>query len=36
MELEDYFKTEEFKSMKLCKRIWIRVKVAFIQMISYF
>jgi len=36
MELEDYFNTEEFKNLKWCKKIFIRVKIAFIQMISYF
>ncbi len=34
VELEDIFKTEEFKSLPLAKRIWIRVKVAFIQTIN--
>ena len=36
MELEDYFQTEEFKSLKWCKKLAIRVKIAFIQMISHF
>lgn len=30
MELEDIFNTEEFKSLPLHKRLWIRIKVAFI------
>mgnify|MGYP001093673001 FL=1 len=29
MELEDIFNTNEFKSLPLRKRIWIRIKVAF-------
>lgn len=33
-ELEDIFKTEEFKSLPKYKRILIRFKVAFIQMIN--
>ena len=33
-ELEDMFKTEEFKSLNWFKRFWIRVKVAFIQTIN--
>jgi hypothetical protein len=33
-ELEDIFKTEEFKSLSKLQRIWIRIKVAFIQTIS--
>ncbi len=33
-ELEDIFSTPEFKSLPLGKRIWIRLKVAFIQTIS--
>jgi len=33
-ELEDIFKTEEFKSLSRLQRIWIRIKVAFIQTIS--
>ncbi len=36
MELEDYFQTEEFKKLKWCKKLFIRFKIAFIQMISYF
>ena len=35
MELEDIFKTKEFKSLPLHKRLWIRVKVAFIAFIQY-
>jgi len=30
MELEDIFKSKEFKSLPLRKRLWIRIKVAFI------
>jgi len=33
-ELEDIFKLEEFKSLSKWQRIWIRVKIAFIQTIS--
>ena len=33
-ELEDVFKTEEFKSLPWFKKIWIRVKVAIIQTIN--
>ena len=33
-ELEDMFKTEEFKSLNWFKRFWIRAKVAFIQTIN--
>ena len=36
MELEDYFQTEEFKNLKWCKRFFIRIKIAFIQMISHY
>lgn len=35
MELEDIFNTEEFKSLPLHKRLWIRIKVAFIGFIQY-
>ncbi len=31
MELEDMFNTEEFKSLSWKSRVWIRIKVAFIQ-----
>ena len=34
MELEDIFTTKEFKTLPIMKRIWIRMKVAFIQMTS--
>jgi hypothetical protein len=34
MELEDIFKTTEFKSLPKLKRFWIRLKIAFIQTIS--
>ena len=33
-ELEDIFKTKEFKSLPIGKRILIRLKIAFIQMIN--
>jgi len=36
MELEDYFQTEEFKKLKWCKKLFVRVKIAFIQMINTF
>ena len=36
MELEDYFQTEEFKKLKWCKKLLIRIKIAFIQMIKTF
>lgn len=35
-ELEDIFKTEEFKSLPWKHRVWLRIKVAFIQSISYY
>jgi hypothetical protein len=35
-EPEDYFLTEEFKSLPLLKRIGIRLKVAFFMTISNF
>lgn len=34
MEAEDYYKTDEFKSLPMSKRIWIRLKIAFFQTIS--
>lgn len=34
-ELEDIFYTEEFKKLSWRERVWIRIKVAFIQTISY-
>jgi hypothetical protein len=34
MELEDIFKTKEFKSLPLHKRIWIRIKVAFFGLLE--
>ncbi len=34
MELEDMFNTEEFKTLPWKSRVWIRIKVAFIQTIS--
>ena len=36
MELEDYFDSQEFKSFKPCKRIYIRIKIAFYQVIKMF
>ena len=33
-ELEDIFNTDEFKSLPFWNRVWIRIKVAFIQIIS--
>ena len=33
-ELEDIFLTEEFKSLSMMQRLWIRIKVALIQTIS--
>ena len=36
MELEDYFQTEEFKKLKWCKKLFVRVKIAFIQMINHY
>ncbi len=35
-EPEDFFRTEEFKSLPLLKRIGIRLKVAFFMTISSF
>jgi hypothetical protein len=35
-ELEDIFKTEEFKTLSFWKRVWIRIKVAFIYTITIF
>ena len=31
---EDFFKTKEFKGLSLRKRTWIRLKVAFIELIT--
>lgn len=33
-ELEDIYKTEEFKSLSWKQRLWIRIKVTFIQTIT--
>ena len=33
-ELEDIYKTKEFKSLSWRQRMWIRLKVAFIQTLS--
>jgi hypothetical protein len=35
-ELEDIYKTEEFKSLSWRQRLWIRIKVAFIQTITLY
>jgi hypothetical protein len=35
-ELEDIFETKEFKALPWKQRLWLRIKVAFIQSISYF
>ena len=32
--LEDIFETEEFKSLNLKQRLWIRIKVAFFGLIE--
>jgi len=34
-ELEDIFETKEFKSLSKLQRLWIRIKVAFIQTLNY-
>lgn len=34
MEIEDYYKTDEFKSLSRLKRIWIRMKFSFIETMS--
>jgi hypothetical protein len=33
-EIEDIFLTDEFKSLSWSKRLWIRIKVAFIVTIN--
>jgi len=33
-ELEDIFKTEEFKTLPWKNRLWIRIKVAFFGMLE--
>jgi len=33
-ELEDIFLTDEFKSLPMMQRLWIRIKIALIQTIS--
>jgi len=35
-ELEDLFLTEEFKSLPWSKRLWVRIRVAFIATITTF
>lgn len=35
-ELEDIYNTEEFKSLSIWNRLWIRTKIAFIQTISMY
>ena len=34
MDAYEYFQTREFKSLTLRKRIWIRIQVAFFDLIS--
>ena len=34
MDAYEYFNTKEFKSLPLKKRIWIRLQVAFFDLIS--
>ena len=34
--LEEIFTTPEFKSLSFWRRVWIRIKVAFITFISYY
>jgi len=34
MNAYEYFQTKEFKSLTLRKRIWIRIQVAFFDLIS--
>jgi hypothetical protein len=36
MDIYDWFETDEFKSLPLKKRLWIRLKVAFFDTISTF
>lgn len=33
-ELEDIFQTEEFKSLNWKKRLWVRIKVAIIGILT--
>ena len=35
-QIEDIFLTPEFKSLPFRKKLWIRIKVAFITFISYY
>lgn len=35
-ELLDFTKTKEFKKLSKLKQTWIRIKIAFIEAISYF
>jgi hypothetical protein len=34
-ELSDIFITNEFKELRWTQRLWIRIKVAFIELIQY-
>jgi len=34
MDAHEYFKTKEFKSLSLTKRLWLRVQVAFFETIQ--
>jgi hypothetical protein len=33
-QLEDIFKTDDFKKLPCLKRVWIRLQIAFIQTIK--
>jgi hypothetical protein len=35
-ELEDIYKTKEFKLLSWIQRLWIRIKIAFIQTITLY
>jgi hypothetical protein len=35
-ELEDFFKTDEFKKMSFLKRLILRIKIAFIQSLKLY
>ena len=35
-KLEDIYKTKEFKSLSWIQRLWIRIKIAFIQTITLY
>jgi hypothetical protein len=34
-EISDIFITKEFKELRWTQRVWIRIKVAFIELIQY-